>query len=150
MLSISITAWHSCRNKNKQVWSGFLSRLCRCRSHYNTHSHRRSPPNILAYLVILCFEKQRPKKITVARRKSNILALPKFFAPPQNFGLATPLSFVSKKYPTLCRKSIHRQLNSIPLKKTKDHYIVFKLLPLLEMLCFNTPWTTCCLKLCSY
>jgi len=54
--------------------------------------HRRSQgkgscghaPQVLAYLVILCFEWRYPKQTTVANLKSNIL-FPKIFCPPTKF-----------------------------------------------------------------
>ena len=42
------------------------------------------PPKVLAYLVILCLEKQHPTQKTVARLKSD-------FPRKKSFGLATPL-----------------------------------------------------------
>jgi len=48
--------------------------------------------NILAYLVVLCFEEQRPKQNTVAHLKSNI-------SPNKNFVLATPLVVLPEKDP---------------------------------------------------
>jgi len=44
------------------------------------------PPQFLAYLVILCFERRYPKQNTVTRLKSKILDSPAFL-PLQNFGL---------------------------------------------------------------
>jgi len=59
--------------------------------------HRRSqgakgpcPPKFLKNIVILCFGRRFSKQSSVIRLKSYILAST-FFAPPQIFGLATPL-----------------------------------------------------------
>jgi len=57
-----------------------------------------APPTFLAYIAILCFERQYPKQNGVIRLKSNILTLPKFFASLQKFGLATPLARILKNF----------------------------------------------------
>ena len=44
---------------------------------------RGSASQILAYLIILCFERRCPKQNTVARLKSKILPLTNFLAPPK-------------------------------------------------------------------
>ena len=66
-----------------------------------THKrHRRSQggqrvyglPKFLENIEIVCFERRFSKQNSVIRLKLNILAPSKFFATPQIFGLATPLT----------------------------------------------------------
>jgi len=90
------------------------------------------------YLVILCFEKSRPKQKMLLLVKNQKFCLPrKFFASPQNFGLATPLfgtlmclsvfqlkhlstPFNRKQFLSMCCRSKSEQD-----KKRLEHYMGF-------------------------
>ena len=86
-------------------WNSSLWKKCKTVTKKNIIAHRRSQERqwsrkFSAYLIILCFEKRRPKQKYCFSPKSNISTPSKFF-PPKNLWLAALLSSLSNLFTTL-------------------------------------------------